>query len=62
MAQVGECRTDFMILNELAKRLGFGDKMFSSEDAYFDFLLAPSHWPGENNVNIIMDNQRIEGG
>lgn len=41
-AQRGECRSDFTILNELAQRLGFGDRMFPTDEAYFDFLLQPS--------------------
>lgn len=40
--QLGECWTDFKILNELAKRLGFGERMFPTDEAYFDFLLEPS--------------------
>jgi anaerobic selenocysteine-containing dehydrogenase len=40
--QLGECRSDLSILNELAQRLGFADRMFPSEEAYFDFLLQPS--------------------
>jgi anaerobic selenocysteine-containing dehydrogenase len=42
IVQRGECRTDFEILNELAKRLGFGERMFPTDEAYFDFLLEPS--------------------
>jgi anaerobic selenocysteine-containing dehydrogenase len=42
IAQVGECRTDYTVLNELAARLGFGERMFPSDEAYFDFLLGPS--------------------
>ena len=40
--QLGECKSDLSILNELAQRLGFADRMFPSEEAYFDFLLQPS--------------------
>ena len=40
--ELGECRSDLSILNELARRLGFADRMFPSEEAYFDFLLQPS--------------------
>jgi anaerobic selenocysteine-containing dehydrogenase len=42
VVQLGECRSDLSILNELARRLGFADRMFPSEEAYFDFLLQPS--------------------
>ena len=38
----GECRSDLEILNELARRLGFGDRMFPSEEAYFAFVLQSS--------------------
>ena len=40
--QRGECRSDLAILNELARRLGFGDRMFPTEEAYFDFVLRSS--------------------
>ncbi len=39
VAEVGECWTDVKILQELAKRLGFGHLMFSSDEEYCDFLL-----------------------
>ena len=40
--QRGECWSDVAILNELARRLGFGDRMFPTEEAYFDFVLQSS--------------------
>jgi anaerobic selenocysteine-containing dehydrogenase len=40
--QVGECRSDVTILNELAKRLGFADRMFTSDESFMDFLLQPA--------------------
>lgn len=40
--QRGECRSDISIVNDLAARLGFGDRMFPTDAAYFDFLLQPS--------------------
>jgi len=42
IAQIGECWSDFKILNELAKKLGFGERMFPDDEAYLDFLLEPS--------------------
>lgn len=42
VVQLGECWTDFKILNELAKRLGFPERMFPTDEAYLDFLLEPS--------------------
>ena len=42
VVQLGECWSDFTILNELAKKLGFGERMFPTDEAYFDFLLEPS--------------------
>jgi anaerobic selenocysteine-containing dehydrogenase len=42
VVQRGECRSDVAILNELARRLGFGDRMFPTEEAYFDFVLQSS--------------------
>jgi anaerobic selenocysteine-containing dehydrogenase len=40
--QRGECRSDISIMNDLAGRLGFGERMFPTDGAYFDFLLQPS--------------------
>jgi anaerobic selenocysteine-containing dehydrogenase len=40
--QVGECRSDVTILNELAERLGFADRMFPSDESFMDFLLQPA--------------------
>ncbi len=40
--QVGECRSDVTILNELARRLGFADRMFATDDSFMDFLLQPA--------------------
>lgn len=42
VVQRGECWSDFKILNELAKLLGFSEMMFPTDEAYFDFLLEPS--------------------
>jgi len=42
VVQIGECWTDFKILNELAKRLGFSELMFPTDEAYFDFILSPN--------------------
>jgi len=39
--EIDECRSDYRILNDLAKRLGFGDLMFDSEDALSDAILKP---------------------
>ncbi len=41
-AQAGECRSDVTILNDLAKRLGFADRMFASDESFMDFLLQPA--------------------
>ncbi len=40
--QVGECRSDVTILNELAKRLGFAERMFPTDQAFMDYLLQPA--------------------
>ena len=40
--QIGESWTDFKILNELAKRLGFGELMFESDQDHCNFILKPS--------------------
>ncbi len=42
VAQRGECRTDVTILNQLAARLGFAERMFPTDEAYFDFVLEPT--------------------
>lgn len=42
IVQIGECWSDYKILNEVAKRLGFGELMFNTEEDYCDFVLKPS--------------------
>ncbi|UCG65919.1 MAG: molybdopterin-dependent oxidoreductase [Deltaproteobacteria bacterium] len=39
VVEVEDCWSDYKILNELAKRLGVGELMFSSEEEYCDYLL-----------------------
>ena len=41
VAQVGECRSDFEILNELAKRVGLGEYFWSSDQQFLDAILEP---------------------
>ncbi|MFC2066605.1 molybdopterin-dependent oxidoreductase [Chloroflexota bacterium] len=40
--EIGECWSDYKILNELAKRLGFGELMFETEESYCDDMLKLS--------------------
>jgi anaerobic selenocysteine-containing dehydrogenase len=42
VVEIAECWTDFKILNELAKRLGFEKRMFPTDEAYCDYVLEPS--------------------
>ncbi|MCG6536172.1 MAG: molybdopterin-dependent oxidoreductase, partial [Syntrophales bacterium LBB04] len=42
VVELGESWSDYKILNEVAKRLGFGDLMFNTEEDYYDFILKPS--------------------
>jgi len=42
VVELGECWSDYKILNEVAKRLGFGELMFNTEEDYYDFVLKPS--------------------
>jgi anaerobic selenocysteine-containing dehydrogenase len=41
VAQVGECRSDFEILNELAKRVGLGECFWDNEEQFLDAILKP---------------------
>lgn len=41
VAQVGECRSDFQILNELAKNVGLGEYFWEKEQQFLDALLEP---------------------
>lgn len=41
VAQVGECRTDFQILNDLAKQVGIGEYFWEGEQQFLDSLLEP---------------------
>ena len=42
VVELGECWSDYKILNEVAKRMGFGELMFDTEEDYRDFVLQPS--------------------
>ena len=41
VARVSECRSDFEIINELAKRVGLGDYFWQSEEHFLDMILEP---------------------
>ena len=41
VSQVGECRSDFEIINELAKRVGLGNLFWDREEQFLDAVLAP---------------------
>jgi anaerobic selenocysteine-containing dehydrogenase len=40
--RIGECRSDYEILRDLAQRLGFGEYFWDTEEQCLDSLLAPS--------------------
>ncbi len=42
VAQVGECRSDLDMINDLGHRLGLGEHFWSSEREALDLLVAPS--------------------
>jgi len=42
VAQVGECRSDLAIINDLGHRLGLGEHFWAGESEVLDLLLAPS--------------------
>jgi anaerobic selenocysteine-containing dehydrogenase len=51
---VGEARNDYLIMTELARRLGYGDLYPQSEEALLDFILAGSGYS--------VDDVRAAGG
>ena len=42
VSQIGECRSDYEILSDLARRLGFGDAFWDTEQQCLDALLKPA--------------------
>lgn len=42
VAQVGECRSDLAIINDLGRRLGLGQHFWASEQEALDLLVAPA--------------------
>ena len=42
VAQIGECRSDYEILSDLARRLGLGDAFWDTEQQCLDALLKPA--------------------
>lgn len=47
VVQIGECRSDVTIMNQLAQRLGLGH-FFESEKALADYVLSPLGWTFED--------------
>jgi anaerobic selenocysteine-containing dehydrogenase len=41
IAQVGECRSDFEIINQLARKTGLGEYFWQSERQFLDTILEP---------------------
>jgi len=65
VVQRGECWSDYKILNELAKKLGFADRMFDTEEDLFDFLLEDykitwQEFKEKGIVNIPLIYQKYE--
>jgi anaerobic selenocysteine-containing dehydrogenase len=42
VAHIGECRSDYEILRDLARKLGLGDYFWDTEEQCLDFILAPA--------------------
>jgi anaerobic selenocysteine-containing dehydrogenase len=42
VAQIGECRSDHDIINDLAKKLGLEEYFWNSIDDFWDFILEPA--------------------
>ncbi|MFC1964414.1 molybdopterin-dependent oxidoreductase [Chloroflexota bacterium] len=42
VVEVGECWSDFKILNELARKLGLGDYFWGNEEQFLDYMLQPA--------------------
>ena len=42
VAEVGEARSDLRICNDLAAKMGFGERFWTSEEETLDYLLEPS--------------------
>ena len=42
ITRVGECRSDYEILRDLARKLGFGEHFWDTEEQCLDFILEPA--------------------
>jgi anaerobic selenocysteine-containing dehydrogenase len=42
VTRVGECRSDYEIIRDLARRLGFGEYFWDTDEQFLDFMLAPA--------------------
>ncbi len=58
VAEIAECRSDFEILNELAKKLGLGKYFWDNTESFLDYLLKPAGLTFEEFRKI----GAIEGG
>jgi anaerobic selenocysteine-containing dehydrogenase len=60
VAQVGECRSDFEIINELAKRVGLGNLFWDGEEQFLDDVLTPLgiHFEEFRKVGILTQSKQ----
>lgn len=60
LAQIGDCRSDEQILNDLARRLGLGAHFFPSVEASLDQRLAPlgQTWEGLQRLHYLPNQLR----
>ena len=42
VARIGECRSDYEILRDIARKLGLGEYFWDTEEECLDFILAPA--------------------
>lgn len=60
VAQVGDCRSDYEIINDLAQRLGLSEYFWESEQASLDYILNPAGLTFEEFRNIaILQGQKM---
>lgn len=60
LAQIGASKSDEEILNELARRLGMGDRFWTSSEEALDFKMTPIGWKWKDLVERSYLANRLE--
>jgi anaerobic selenocysteine-containing dehydrogenase len=58
--RVAECRSDYEIIHDLARRLGLGEYFWDTDEQYLDFILAPAGMSFDEfkKIGVLLGNKQ----